>query len=172
MWPVLYNTHMPTNQQVGHDIICRICVCLSRLNGLACIQDAMGIIKLRDQPHKPTSWQVCFCTSLFSPDPIMTVENVTQVFNKIEGDKWRVMDALEIPRPVLDEIQRRSSTDADQIHACADYYVNYHPNTSWRPLTSCLLTSAELAAARESKSFMSTGKYCHYITYWYNCCAH
>ena len=134
----------------------------------------MGIIKLKDQP--PVA-QTYFIMSVLlhitlSPDPTMTVENVTKVLNKIEGDKWRVMGGLDIPRPLLEEIKRRYSTDADQIHACADYYVNYHPNASWQHLTWELYRRNELAAARESKSFMSTGKYCHYITYWYNCYAH
>ena len=107
-----------------------------------------------------------------SPDPTITVENVTQVLNKIEGDKWSVMKGGLIPSPLPEEIQRRYSTDADQIHGCADYYVNYHPNASWQRLTQGLYVRKEFAAARESKSFMSTGKYCHYITYWYNCYAH
>ena len=104
----------------------------------------------------------------------MTVESVTQVFNKIEGDKLWVIGSLgfHIPKPLFEEIKMRYSTDADQIHACADYYVNYHPNASWQNLTITLYIHKELAAARESKSFMSTGKYCHYITYWYNCYAH
>ena len=120
----------------------------------------------------PTSYgyimSVLLHITLF-PDPTMTVENVTKVLNKIEGDKWRVMGGLDIPRPLLEEIKRRYSTDADQIHACADYFVNYHPNASWRFLTSSLHSKVELAAARESKSFMSTGKYCHYITIM-SCC--
>ena len=60
----------------------------------------------------------------------MTVDNVTQILNKIPGDKWEgVMGkgGLDIPRPLLREIQRRYSTDTEKIHACADYYVNYQP---------------------------------------------
>ena len=104
----------------------------------------------------------------------MTVENVTQVLNKVEGDKWRVMGdfGFGIPEPLLKEIQMRYTTDSEQIHRCLDYYVNYHPDATWQDLTVGLYRNNELAAARESKSFMSTGKYCHYITYWYNCYAH
>ena len=108
------------------------------------------------------------------PDPTMTVDNVTQVFNKIEGDKSKVMGTpgVGIPYSVFKEIERRSSTDAEKNKAYANYYVNYHPEASWEDLTWRLYCNNELAAARESKSFMSTGKYCHYITYWYNCHAH
>ena len=104
----------------------------------------------------------------------MTVDNVTQIFNKIEGDKSDVMgeDGIDIPSSVIKEIERRSSTDKEKNKAYANYYVNYHPDASWEDLTVRLYWENELAATRESKSFMSTGKYCHYITYWYNCHAH
>ena len=104
----------------------------------------------------------------------MTVDNVIQVFNKIEGDKSVVMGFLgvDIPYSVFEEIEKRSSTDKEKNKAYANYYVNYHPGASWEHLTIRLYWMNDLAAARESKSFMSTGKYCHYITYWYNCHAH
>jgi hypothetical protein len=98
----------------------------------------------------------------------MTVDNVAQLLNKIPGDKWKeVMDerlGLGIPWPLLEEVQRRYSTDTEKNHACADYYVNYHPRAEWEHLTVELYDKKEFALARESKSFMSTGKkYCHCI---------
>jgi hypothetical protein len=97
------------------------------------------------------------------PDPTMTMDNVSQLLNKIPGDKWeKVMgeiDGLNIPLPLLEEIQRRYSTDTEKNHACADYYVNYHPEAEWTHLTAILyFTYTEYALARESKSFMLTGK--------------
>ena len=98
----------------------------------------------------------------------MTVKNVTQAFNKIEGDKWKVMDGafelgLDIPKSQLEEIQSRSTTDTNKIYACAEYYVNYHPDASWEDLVRILYWKTEFAAARESKSFISTGNtvLCH-----------
>ena len=91
----------------------------------------------------------------------MTVDNVTQILNKIPGDKWeKVMSAggVGIPWPLREEIQRRYSTDTEKIHACADYYVNYHPDAGWEHLTTRLYLKEEFALARETKSFMSTGK--------------
>ena len=94
----------------------------------------------------------------------MTVDNVTQILNKIPGHKWekvmKVMDedGLCIPSPLLEEIQRRYSTDTDKNHACADYYVNCHPQAKWEHLTIELYYEKEFALARESKSFMSTGE--------------
>ena len=100
----------------------------------------------------------------------MTVDNVTQIFNKIERDEWEeLMSAggLNIPWPLLEEIQRRYSTDTEKNHAYADYYVNCHPDSSWKDLTVNLYVNKEFTAARESKSFMSTGKCCHYIAHSY-----
>ena len=94
----------------------------------------------------------------------MTVDNVTQVFNKIEGDKSKLMGGVGIgiiPYSLIEEIKRRSSTDKEKKKSYANYYVNYHPDASWEHLTWVLYLENELAAARESKSFMSTGKYCH-----------
>ena len=95
------------------------------------------------------------------PDPTMSVENITQILNKIPGDKWEVVmgvGGLDIPWPLLIEIQRRYSTDTAKNHACADYYVNCHPEAGWKNLTAGLYNNKELSLARESKSFMSTGK--------------
>ena len=98
----------------------------------------------------------------------MTVDNVSQVFNKIKGDKFEVMGGLGIcivPDSLIEEIARRSSTDKEKNKSYANYFVNYHPDASWEHLTFGLYLNNELAAARESKSYMSTGKYCHYIIY-------
>ena len=101
------------------------------------------------------------------PDPTMTVDGVTQVFNKIKGDKAKVMRlGLLFPSPLVDEIMERSySTESGKNRAFADVYVNIHPYSSWEDLTSVMYVIEEFASARESKSFMSTGKYYHYITY-------
>ena len=106
----------------------------------------------------------------------MTVDNATQVMDKIEGDKWEVVMGgrglgLGIPESLLEEIQTRYSTDTEMIHAGVDYYLNFHPDASWEHLTGVLYMEKEFAAARKSKSFMSTGKYCHYITYMYRTCS-
>jgi hypothetical protein len=93
----------------------------------------------------------------------MTVDNVTQVLNKIPGDKWEEVmggvGGLDIPWQLLMEIKRRYSTDTEKNHACADYYVNCHPDAEWEHLTWKLYDKKESASARESKSFMSTGEH-------------
>jgi hypothetical protein len=89
----------------------------------------------------------------------MTVDNVTQILNKIPGDKWeKVMGGLGIPESLLREIQRRYSTDTEKIHACADYYVNCHPQAKWEHLTWKLYGYHQFAALKEKKSLIPAGK--------------
>ena len=91
----------------------------------------------------------------------MTVDNVTQILNKIPGDKWeKVMNVheLDIPSSLLREIKSRYSTDTEKNHAAADYYVNCHPQAKWESLNWSLYFKEEFTAARDSKTFMSTGK--------------
>jgi hypothetical protein len=90
----------------------------------------------------------------------MTVDNVTQILNKIPGDKWEeVMGGLGIPEPLLEEIQRRYSTDTEKNHACADYYVNCHPQAKWKQLTIKLYARRQFAALKEKKSLIPTGEW-------------
>ena len=95
-------------------------------------------------------------------DPTLTVDNVTRVINKIERDKAEVLKTPFgiIPTFVIDEIQKYS-TDAEKNKAYADYFVTVWPSASWYYLTFVLYLNSEFSAARESKSFMSNGKYCH-----------
>ena len=89
----------------------------------------------------------------------MTVDDVTRIINKIKGDKVEVMRRLYIPDSLLEEIEDNYFTDSERSHAHVDYYVHVHPNASWGHLTQALWHKKEFTAARESKSFMSTGEY-------------
>ena len=65
---------------------------------------------------------------------------------------------LDISEPLLEEIRKRYSTDIEKNCACADYYVKCHPRAEWKNIVTELYHKKEFALARESKSFMSTGK--------------
>ena len=65
---------------------------------------------------------------------------------------------LDIPEPLLEEIQRRYSTDIEKNHARADYYVNCHPHAEWEDLSTKLYQMHQFPLAKECKSFMSNGK--------------
>ena len=61
-----------------------------------------------------------------------------------------------MPKSVIDDIHGYS-TDTEKNKAYADYFVTIFPHASWYYLTGLLYYNTELAAARESKSFMSNG---------------
>ena len=88
------------------------------------------------------------------------MDDVTNVINKIERNKVEVMERLYIPKSLLVEIEEKYSTDSEKSHAYVDYYVHIHADASWGHLTEALWHNKEFAAARVSKVFMSTGKYC------------
>ena len=88
----------------------------------------------------------------------MTVDNVTQILNKIPADRWENMMGGLVTWPLLEEINKRYSTNTEKNHACADYYVNCHPEAGWKDLAAKLYVGEEFTLARVSKSFMSTGK--------------
>ena len=64
-----------------------------------------------------------------------------------------------VPRPQLEEIYQKYSTEEQRIHACADIYLNCHPQPSWTDLCQRLYEGDEVTAVRKAKTFMpQTGK--------------
>ena len=70
------------------------------------------------------------------------------------------MGKLGVPESLMGEIEKTYFTDSEKSRAYADYYVHLHPDGSWEHLTTTLYDVNKFTAARESKSFMSTGKCC------------
>ena len=59
-----------------------------------------------------------------------------------------------VPPPQLDEIYQKYSTEKQRIHACADVYVNCHPESSWTRLCPKLYEEREMTAVRKVKTFI------------------
>ena len=59
-----------------------------------------------------------------------------------------------VPDSQLEEIYRKYSTEEQRIHACADVYVNCHPEPSWTHLCEGLYEEMEMTAARKAKTFI------------------
>ena len=94
------------------------------------------------------------------PDPTLIVENVVGVMENVavrrRKEVWSKCGI--VPGPQL-EIYQKYSTEEQRIHACADIYVNCHPEPSWRHLCQRLYRENEITAARKAKSFIpQTGK--------------
>jgi hypothetical protein len=92
----------------------------------------------------------------FHPDPTLTVENVVGVMEKVAVERrkkvWSGWDI--VPGPQLEEIYQKYSTEEQRIHACADFYINYHPDCSWTHLCRRLYMMKEMTAARKARTFI------------------
>ena len=86
----------------------------------------------------------------------MTVKNVIGVMENVIVERrkegWSRGDI--IPDPQLEEIYQKYSTEEQRIHACADIYVNCHPESSWTHLCQRLYLMKEIAAVRKAKTFI------------------
>ena len=64
-----------------------------------------------------------------------------------------------VPVALLEEIYQNYSSEEQRLHACADFYVNCHYNSSWTYLCHNLLCNKEVTAARKTKTFIpQTGR--------------
>ena len=105
-----------------------------------------------------------FNFSICHVDPTLTVENVTDVMEKIAEDRRRqVWDiVLEIVYGYKEETRVYMSsmrfTTAipvkERRHACSDMYVNCHPDSSWENLTSQLYKEDEMTAVGQAMTFL------------------
>ena len=109
---------------------------------------------------------------LISPDPTLTVGNVTYVMEKVTKHKrrqlwgrllkysrflWQRGPPPPAPPPdpeILDEIYSSHSNENEKTHACSDVYVNCHSESSWEHLTSLLYKEDELTAMDQARPFL------------------
>ena len=84
------------------------------------------------------------------------MENVVGVMEKVAVERrkevwseWGI-----IPDSQLKEIYQKYSTEEQKIHACADFYVNCRPDSSWTDLHLGLYVKNEMTAAKKAKTFM------------------
>jgi uncharacterized lipoprotein len=93
--------------------------------------------------------------SSLSPDPTLTVENVTRAMEKVSVDKRRrVWETIFNHRQVVEEIYSSHSSEEEKLHSCADTYVTCKPDSSLEELVRQLYDRVEMAAAKEAKAFL------------------
>ena len=75
-------------------------------------------------------------------DSTFSVENVSAILSKLSLKSWKDSFAKQycgvslIPPSQLKEIDEGFKVETECIHACAEYYVDYHPEASWTHLTA------------------------------------
>ena len=93
--------------------------------------------------------------SSLSPDPTLTVENVTRAMEKVTVGKRRgVWGRIFNHRGLIEEIYSNHSSKEEELHSCADIYVTCAPSISWEELVHELYDWDEMAAAKEAKAFL------------------
>ena len=98
---------------------------------------------------------VVMLSTLFPPDPTLTVDNVSLVMKKVEP-KQRQQELVGVVRAsiVLDGIKRKSHNDLERETAYVDVYVNCFPSSSWEELATNLYRHQQGAAVEEMKSYL------------------
>ena len=109
-----------------------------------------------------------------SLDPTLTVENVTDVMEKVTVDKrrqvWKKVikygtsfssagvHVVSLSRPekreIVDEIYSSHSSEEEKTHIFSDMYVNCRPESSWKHLTTLLYEEDEMTAVDQARSFL------------------
>ena len=87
-------------------------------------------------------------------DTTLTVENVTDVMEKVSVDKRRQLwkGVLNLRVDVYDNLS--VSTKKEKTYACSDTYVNSCPESSWEHLTSLLYEEDEVTAVDQARPFL------------------
>ena len=81
---------------------------------------------------------------------IGVMENVAVERRKEVWSEWGI-----VPDPQqVEEIYQKYSTEEQRIHACADFYVNCCPDSSWTHLCQGLFGWSEMTAAKKAKTFI------------------
>ena len=90
------------------------------------------------------------------PDPTLTVENVIGVMVNVAEHRRRKVWSRgnSIPDPQLEEIYQKYSIEKQRMQACADFYVNCHPASSWKHLCHRLYLEKDKTAVRKAKTFI------------------
>ena len=92
--------------------------------------------------------------SSLSPDPTLTVENVTRAMKKVTVDKRKQVWGGVLGWSVLFNIYSRHSSEEEKLHSCADIYANCKPDSSWETLVRASFFCGEIAAAKKAKPFL------------------
>ena len=92
-------------------------------------------------------------STLFPPDPTLTVDNVSHIMEKVEPkvklQVWKGACAAPMEKDKMEEVYR-SGKEGE----CADLYVNYNPYSSWEYLAGSLYRHHQVAAVEEVRSYL------------------
>ena len=95
-------------------------------------------------------------STLFPPDPTLTVDNVSRVMEKAKPKEREPLLKEMIMDVIFDDIQSSGKypTALEMETAAVDIYVNYHPWASWENLARLLYRHHQVAAVEEVRSYL------------------
>ena len=92
-------------------------------------------------------------STVFPPDPTLTVDNVSYVMEKVEPkvkmEVW--MDACCTGK---ERAKMSVVCISEKEDECADLYVNCNPNSSWELLARSLYRHHQVAVVEEVRSYL------------------
>ena len=92
---------------------------------------------------------------LNSLDPTLTVDNVTEVMEKVtDGGREKIWSRC-FKDDLFADIKSKCSSEKELLHTCPDIYVNCHPDSSWEHLARVLYQKVETAAVEEVRSYLN-----------------
>ena len=95
-------------------------------------------------------------STLFPPDPTLTVGNVSRVMEKVKPKEREPLLKKMIVDVMFDDIQSSGKyPTASEVEAAAvDIYVNCDPEASWENLARLLYRCHQVAAVEEVRSYL------------------
>ena len=94
-------------------------------------------------------------STLFPPDPTLTVDNVSLVMKKVEPkQRQQVLEDVIAVSDAIRGIKRTFYNDLERVTAYVDVYVNCHPSSSWEVLAKKLYHHQQGSAVEEVKSYL------------------
>ena len=96
-------------------------------------------------------------STLFPPDPTLTVDNVSHIMEKVEPkERQQVLKGVIIIQNIFERIQSSGnySTTLEVETAAVDIYVNCDPWASWEHLAWSLYCHHQVAAVEKVRSYL------------------
>ena len=92
-------------------------------------------------------------STLFPPDPTLTVDNVSHVMEKVEP-KVKMQVWVDACTTLMEKETMKEVCMSGKEDECADLYVNCNPCSSWDRLARSLYRHHQVAAVEEVRSYL------------------
>ena len=92
-------------------------------------------------------------STIFSPDPTLTVDNVSHVMKKVEP-KVKMQVWVDACDDLMEKVKMGEVCRSGKEDECADLYINYNPYSSWEHISRSLYHHHQVAAVEEVRTYL------------------